>query len=363
MLNTNSNSSYFWPAILLFSLASIVLATLMWKSEKSSAENWLPQWQSGPHFKFARRALSAVANKTHLYVIGGIDNGGHYVREVEYAPILADGNLGPWKTTSSLSEGRFYLDSVIVNQYLFVLGGGTGSVGDENQPTSTVERARINADGSLGPFEIISRLKLPRRGLKAIVAGNRIYAIGGYSGVFLKSTEFATVQPDGSLSEWIIDPRESHLDRYIHAASYLNGRIYLLGGHVQNSPQLSYGDVESTVVSTVGSLGSWEIETSKLLTARFIASSFALGNKLYMLGGHNGGKRLNSVEFARVFNNGRVGNWSRTSALNTPRSAAATAVSDIYVYVVGGMGDTNALNSVEFATSSANGQLGYFTKN
>lgn len=348
---------------MLLSLAIASLSVLVWKTEKSLNQTWIPQWQKGSSFSIPRRALSAVASPTHLYVIGGIDNQGHYVREVEFAPILADGNLGQWQKSSPLNEGRFYLASVIVGQYLYALGGGTGSVGDNNQPTATVERSRIKNDGSLDNWEIVSYMQLPRRGLKAIVTNNRIYAIGGYSGIFLKSTEYASVNPDGQLSEWILDPQESHLDRYIHSASFLNGRIYLLGGHVQNSSQISYGDVESSRVSAVGALNPWQIETSKLLTARFIASSFALNKHLYILGGHNGGVRLKTVEFARVFKNGRISNWSHTTPLNTPRSAAATAVSGKYVYVLGGMGDTNALNSVEFATSSDSGQLGHFAKN
>ena len=44
------------------------------------------------------------------------------------------------------------------------------------------------------------------------------------------------------------------------------------------------------------------------------------------------------------------------------QGAAAVAVSGKYVYVLGGMGDANALSSVELATASRNGQLGYLAK-
>ena len=363
MAKPGLNATYFWPATLLALLAILVTVTLTWKKDQSDTENWLSAWRQAPPLADARRALSAVASETHVYVIGGIDNNGHYVRDVEFAPILQDGNLGPWRKTTAINQGRFYVASVIVGKHIFLLGGGIGPIGDNNQPTNSVERALINEDGSLGAWESVSHMQLPRRGLKAIAVDNRIYAIGGYSGVFLKSTEYATVNADGSLSAWYLDPQESHLDRYIHSATYLNSRIYLLGGHVQNSEQISYGDVESASVSPLGPLSPWQIETSKLLTARFIASAFTLNNHIYILGGHNGGNRLKSVEFAKVFSNGRVGNWSVTSSLNTPRSAAATAVSGHYVYVIGGMGDNNALRSVEFARAAQSGQLGQFVKN
>ena len=354
--------TYLWPSLLLAALAVAGLTTLLWKSEPSRSGIWIPEWQPTKSFSVPRRALAAVASRTHVYAIGGVDNLGRYVLDTEYARIADDGTLEPWQKTSAINQGRFYLASVIVGDYLFALGGGYGPIGGDNLPTTIVERAHINVDGSLGKWETISQMQLPRRGLKTVVFNNRIYAVGGYSGVFLKSTEYATVNSDGSLTGWRLDPEESNLDRYIHSASYLNGRIYLLGGHVQNSEYMSYGDVESSQISTSGALNPWQIEPSRLLEPRFIASSFALNNRLYILGGHNGSRRLKTVEFANVFGNGRVGAWATTSALNTPRSAAATAVSGNYVYVLGGMGNTDALNSVEMATVSPSGQLGNIAK-
>ncbi len=354
--------TYLWPSLLLVSLVAAGVAILLWKSEPAPSGTWIPGWQNTASFSVPRRALTAVANRTHVYAIGGVDDRGNYVLEVEYARIADDGTLGPWQKTSAINQGRFYLASVIVGDYLFALGGGLGPIGGDNMPTTTVERTRILDDGSLGDWEIISQMQLPRRGLKAVAVNKRIYAVGGYSGVFLKSTEYATVNPDGSLSSWTMDPEESNLDRYIHSAAYLDGRLYLLGGHVQNAGFMSYGDVESTKISASGPLTPWVIEPSRLLEPRFIASAFALNNRLYILGGHNGSSRLKTVEYAKVFSSGSVGSWANTKPLNTPRSAAAVAVSGKYVYVLGGMGDTNALNSVEMATASRNGQLGHLDK-
>lgn len=354
--------TYLWPSLVLISLASAGIATVIWKTDLPRSTTWVTGWKTTTSFSVPRRALAAVANQTHVYAIGGIDNQGNYVLDTEYARIGADGTLGVWQKTSPIKQGRFYLAAVIVDQDLFVMGGGYGPVGGDNMPTANVERARINPDGSLSNWQTMPSMQLPRRGLKTVVANHRIYAVGGYSGVFLKSTEYSSVNPDGSLTTWTLDPEESNLDRYIHSASYLDGRIYLLGGHVQSSEIMSYGDVESARIGKSGALLPWEIEPSKLLEPRFIASSFAINNHLYVLGGHNGSRRLNTVEYAKVFGNGSVGAWSTTSPLYTPRSAAATAVSGEFVYVLGGMGNTNALNSVEMATVSRSGQLGNLVK-
>lgn len=73
---------------------------------------------------------------------------------------------------------------------------------------------------------------------------NHIYAIGGYNGIFLKSVERADVRRDGTLGDWKLEKEGSTIDRYIHSAALLDGKIYLLGGHVRNPDKMSYGDVE-----------------------------------------------------------------------------------------------------------------------
>ena len=264
MSKNDSETGYLWPSALLLVLIVIALTILIDKSKPAENTTWKPEWQSIASFETPRRALAAVASATHLYVIGGVDNRGNYARDVEYARIASDGSLESWQKTSPIKLGRFYLSAVIVGKYLYVLGGGYGPLGGQNLPTPSVERAVINSDGSLGNWEMISNMQLPRRGLKAVAYAGRIYAIGGYSGVFLKSTEYATVNADGSLSPWTLDPQEANLDRYIHSATLMEDRIFLIGGHVQNSEQMSYGDGEFARINPTGMLNPWQIEPSKL---------------------------------------------------------------------------------------------------
>lgn len=308
----------------------------------------LSDWRLTSNFKYPRRALAAVAVNDYLYVLGGINDNDEYVKAVEYARINTDGTLGAWRTTSALAEGRFYLAAVGTNNYLYALGGATGPRGDDNQPIASVECAKINADGSLGAWQLHNYLTTPRRGLKTVKYNNQVYAIGGYNGIFLKSVERATVQPDGSLGEWQLEKEASAIDRYIHSAAIFDNHIYLLGGHVRSAQKISYGDVEMTSIQADGTLLPWRIETSTLQIPRFIAAAFAMNNQVYMLGGHDGQYRLDSVERAPIDAQGHVGDWSFAGKLNTARSAAAVAVQGETVYVLGGMGE-RALNSVEMA--------------
>jgi len=338
-----------------------VLAFLLFSSKAPRAVNAgvapMSTWTPVSSFQYPRRALAAVAVNGYLYVLGGINDDDDYVKGVEYARIHPDGTLGAWRTTAALIEGRFYLAAVGTNDYLYVLGGATGPRGDDNQPIASVERARINADGSLEPWQLHNYLTTPRRGLKTVKYNNQVYAIGGYNGIFLKSVERATLQPDGSLGEWQLEKEASAIDRYIHSAAIFNNHIYLLGGHVRSAQKISYGDVEMTSIQADGTLLPWRIETSTLQIPRFIAAAFAMNNQVYMLGGHDGQYRLDSVERAPIDAQGQVGDWSFAAKLKVARSAAAVAVHGETVYVLGGM-DEGALNSVEMASQARIGSQG-----
>lgn len=363
MTKSIRSSSYAMPFLGILLLTLIGVFFIYNQPANPYPENWIAGWKITNSFQYPRRALAAVATKEHIYVIGGMNEQGQYVKVVEFAKINPDGSLGAWQTTSALKEGRFYLAAVTVDNFIFALGGGSGPPGDGNYPVATVERAEILQDGSLSEWQILGNMQTPRRGLKAISYDHHIYAIGGYSGVFLKSTEHTVVDNAGNIGDWLIDPQLATLDRYIHSATIHDDTIYLLGGHVQRSDKISYGDVESSIINpATGYLNPWIVEKSRLTMPRFIASAFTIGQRLYISGGHNGASRLNHVEFASIDRNGHVGDWRTTSALNFPRSAAATAVFGDFVYALGGMGNQQILSSVEFATAAPNGHLGYVSR-
>ena len=363
MTKSICSNSYATPFFGILALTLLGVLFIYNKPSNPYPENWIAGWKFANAFHEPRRALAAVAANGYIYVIGGMNAHGNYVTTVEYAKINPDGSLTPWQSTSALNEGRFYLAAVNVGNFIFVLGGRSGPAGDGNYPVAIVERATIQPDGSLSDWVILAPMQTPRRGLKAIAYNHRIYAIGGYSGIFLKSTEHTVVNKQGNLDEWHIDPQLSTLDRYIHSASIDRDIIYLLGGHVQRSDKISYGDVEtSTIEHSTGYLQPWTIEKSRLTLPRFIASAFTLNGRLYISGGHNGASRLDHVEFASIDRSGHVGAWRPTTALNVPRSAAATAVSGDFVYVLGGMGNQQILNSVEYATAAGNGHLGHVSQ-
>ena len=319
---------------------------------------WNYQWEDQPQLQIARRALAATASGDYLYALGGVDAEGRYVNTVEFSHVLPDGRLEPWQFTTPLPTGRIYHAAVAVQGNLYILGGGQGELGDNNTPVATVEKARILATGQLGEWQSAPAMTTPRRGLQVVEYQNSLYAIGGYDGTFLKSVERAQVSTQGTLSPWSLETQHAVVDRYIHSATQLGNALYLLGGHVQGSQRMSYGDVEMAQIGDHGAVQVWNVEKTSLRAPRFMASAFALDKYLYMVGGHSGGNRLASVEFAAVERGGHVGRWRLTTALPLGRSATAIALHGSNVYVIGGVSDTGILTSVVRARADTHGHLG-----
>jgi len=271
----NQNTNYLYPFIvivLLFAVAVILIKPQQAPSSLAAPDNFIASWTQVNRLQIPRRALAAVAVNNYIYAIGGIDVNGKYVKKVEYAKIRPDGLLEPWQITSSLNEGRFYLAATTVNGFVYAIGGGSGSLGDQNQPTSMVEKAKILSGGNLGPWEIEHQMTTARRGLKVVAFGKKIFALGGYNGTFLKSIEHTTVSESGTLSDWAVSSDEALVDRYIHSAAIHENNLYLLGGHVRGKNKMSYGDVERTKILAETDHLPWQIEKTRLLAPRFIAS-------------------------------------------------------------------------------------------
>ena len=359
MTEKAKQSGYLGPLITVIAIVLGVIWLSSGSSNQARQSGWIKGWKEVNPFQIPRRAPAAVAYNGFLYLIGGIDGDDRYVQSVEYAPILADGTLGQWQRTSPIMTGRFYNAAVAFDGYLYTLGGGSGATGEQNYPIASVERARIEPDGSLSSWQTVSHLLTPRRGLKAEIHNNTIYAIGGYNGRFLKSIEQAEIQQDGTLGNWQMERHESIIDRYIHSAAISGDTIYLLGGHMRNPNQPSYSDVESSRIQNNRQLAAWQIERHGLQSPRLVAEAFSLGQYLYIAGGHTGTERLTSVEVSRMNADGTINPWRYTSPLPVARSAYAAATFKNHVYVLGGGGEERPLNSVHMASANLRGELGY----
>ncbi len=298
----------------------------------------LKLWQPTTSMPEPRYRFAVVQTRGYVYTIGGRNDSANTFATVVLAPIGDDGSLGPWQTTTSMNTARFGHAAVTNGHYIYAIGG---------QITNSVERAAINLDGSLGPWEYVSAMNTPRFRLAAVVGGGYIYAIGGVNlDGTLATVERAFINADGSLGSWQIMPSMTTA-RDGHAAVVVANYIYAIAGSGQD---VTLNSVERASINADGSLGPWQSVTP-VSHSNCTPAAVAARGYIYVLGGYeclNLGPRYNDVERAKVNLDGSLSPWQPVFSMTTVRISFGAIQKDDHIYALGGE-DVNSqdLSSVE----------------
>jgi hypothetical protein len=136
-----------------------------------------------------RSLTTAVIFGNNIYVIGGnYDSAGERcIDTVEKATINGNGSLSHWEYMPSLIQCRYMFASVVIDRYIYAIGGKDAN----GNPRDTIERAKINLDGTLSDWEIILTMSTPRACHAAVAnkINRHIYIIGGEGSCIGKSVE------------------------------------------------------------------------------------------------------------------------------------------------------------------------------
>ncbi len=242
----------------------------------------LGAWQIQGQLTNARTSCVAVAAGEYLYVIGGgIAIGIPTEASIERARFNPDGTLGPWQVIGFLPEVRYGAAAAVVGDYLFIIDG----LVSWPNPSDTL-RTRIAADGSLGPWSAAA--PTAGRSVAAAVFQSFLYVLNDDG-----SLERTTMKPDGSLETWVgVAP--SNVNHRDGGLAVLDGNLFVVGGQAGVYPNL-YGltSVERATINADGSLGPWSFAPS-LRFSRLSVQAVAWNHRLYAIEGDR------SVEYARL---------------------------------------------------------------
>lgn len=261
-----------------------------------------------------------------------------------------------WRTTEPLIVPRTGASAVIDHGHLYAIGGIRGG-GLEQGFVKSVEFAAIQPDGSVKDWRLTSSLTVPRGFLKAVTNNGFIYVVGGETYrnglILLNTVERAKILPTGSLGSWeVMSPMTT--PRRSPSAVISHNYLYAIGGY----NGLFLKSIERAVIRPDGSLAPWELLRTSLTTDRYIHGSGHVGDYIYIVGGHiqdvGGGK--SSVEWTKIQTDGSLSPWQLTETTKTPRFLASTIAAGPFVFTLGGFQD-GYLSSVERATSLPNGTL------
>ncbi|MDB5213445.1 MAG: hypothetical protein JWO86_1372 [Myxococcaceae bacterium] len=161
----------------------------------------------GQQLKDPRSRPGVLMVGGNLYVVGGrAPVAGGMTSSVELAKVdLGSGALQAFANQPALMNGgadhKVYLPGLAaVDGHLFVAGGRINGAG---APTDVVLSATIDADGTLGAWQAVTKLPKPLHDFAFVGFKGRLYVAGGV-GAMARSDEVfsATVAADGTLGAW-----------------------------------------------------------------------------------------------------------------------------------------------------------------
>jgi len=306
----------------------------------------LQSWQSTTGLPSAAYLSESVTANGYIYEIGGYFGG--VLSSVYYAKVNPDGSVGSWQTNANtLPAPRYMATAVTVNGYVYLLGGSGGG----GSRVSTVYYAKLNADGSTGAWQTAANA-LPDSffGSSSVVANGYIYEIGGFNGSYTSAVYYAKVNADGSVGVWQT-ANALPATRERSATVTANGYVYAIGGYSSGNQSTVY----YATLNPDGSIGAWQTAGNALPGARGEATAFVASGYVYIIGGYDGsGNTQSTVYFAKLNSDGTVGQWQTASNPLTAARASATSVAlNGYVYELGGMDSSPAVQSTVYYASIA----------
>lgn len=268
-------------------------------------------WHYTTPFQTPRLGHSAVEHNGYLYVVAGGDGFG-YLSDVQYAKLNSDGTVASsgWHTSpNSINVPRSNHVSLVHQvdgkTYLYVIGG----VGDVNGNTvhfNTVEYARINNDGSVGKWKVSPDTFIKgRSALGCVIVNGYLYVIGGWGDDFVadifSDVQYAPFNNNGSVGPWTTSQYSIQTGRYGHTAVlYPNpSTILILGGNAGGGQYLN--DLQYTTTNG-GETAAWTQLPAEFNfpTPRWGHTSISYRDRVYVIGGSRIGGFLNDVQYRRL---------------------------------------------------------------
>jgi hypothetical protein len=324
-----------------------------------------PFQPAGFGLNFPRYYLGVIATATQVYVVGGEGASGNFFPQdtIEYAPLLANGTMAPFVTSSNaLSEPRAFFQSAVAGRHLFLVGGYNGE-----QQADIDEAVVDNATGQLGAFAI-NPVQLPSgTNLEPVFrVGGTLYTMGAGNLATPSGntqSEHASLNADGTLGSFAADSNSNLQTPLRTGAGAVIGNTYWVFGGQQDQDQgfAILNTIQSAPIDATGTLGAFTQSSATLPDERGSTQAAVIGNNLYLVGNYGFGLPGSAVEQATIYPDGGLGPVTQYGqSLVEDLSGPGLVVYQGSLYVFGGGQGSGSLAHVEAAPILADAGLGSF---
>lgn len=249
-------------------------------------------------------------------------------------PFGARGTGTHWETGTSLETSRLQGGAAVVGDRLYVVGGLDGY----GRTLRSMEVYDFVEDKwTTGPL-------LPQALHHPAVAtdGRLVYVIGGFVGLSRQPVDQAWSY-DPAAREWRELPKLGDF-RGAAAATYLDGKIYVMGGVTDAGVTAS--------VEAYSPVGDKWTEMPPMAQARQDFAAFVLDGKIFAAGGRDSG--ADATDTVEAYDP-RTNKWQKAAPMYEKRSDFAAAVQGGRAYVFGGeIPDQSVLGRVSFYEPKTN---------
>jgi hypothetical protein len=219
---------------------------------KFAPDGSLGAFSKGPDLPKDLMHFTAVARGASVYIFGGRTTTGSdgSTTVCASAEVQPDGTLGVFRSLSPLSPDRSHHASFIAGDFVYIVGGLTGSPLDNPPSRNDIVRAQLLPNGELGPFAPAGALP---RGISVSAAemfGDDLYIFGGLAdgvtgGPYTNEVFRARVsRKDGSIGEFTtLDTTLSVKRAHVHQTPVWKNFIYSVGGLGNNGRPVGVVDI------------------------------------------------------------------------------------------------------------------------
>lgn len=191
------------------------------------------EWSDGPTMSTTRFHHASIAVGDSAYVTGGMTGANNTnTASVQRSVRGSDGSFGAFEELTPFPDMRSHHSIVAHEGALYVSGGLRGNPSGAHESLSDVMRATIEADGTLGAWEVIGDLDVELSTHSSFVFAGQLYVAGGIEGGTknVERVRRAAFQEDGSLGAWEEVAELPSRRAHAHQTPVWNGFVYAAGG-------------------------------------------------------------------------------------------------------------------------------------
>ena len=310
------------------------------------------QWTRKKDMPTARYDFSTSVVNGKIFAIGGEirlekdEFGEQALSKVE----MYDPETDTWERRMDMPTPRSAVSTSVVDGKIFAIGGDQA----EKIKVSRGFSWKIKKLTTVEMYDPVTDtwtqkadMPTPRSYLSTSVMDGKIYAIGGMS----SSTEkwrLETVEVYDPLMDTWAKARDINQARSCTAISVVNGEIYAIGGRgwsgIQSEPDPYLASVEAFNLKT----NQWQ-EITEMPTPRTSHTASIIDGKIYVIGGYvQEDERYKNLATIEIYDPATA-RWTQATDMLMGRSGHTTEVIDGQIYIFGGASDgaEGPLTSVE----------------